>query len=93
MKLKVYKTKHYYGLQKEEQTRNKIGYISFNGWLNVSEELKELLKDTIKNSAWEDGNSHGGSKEKHKLKFGSADDAFKKLREANFELVFLDNKH
>jgi hypothetical protein len=36
MKLKEYKTKNYFGLQKEDQVRNKIGYINKNGWLNAS---------------------------------------------------------
>ena len=37
MKLKVYTTKKYFELQKEDKVRNKIG------WLNTTEELKETL--------------------------------------------------
>lgn len=43
MKLKVYETKNYFGIQKEDQVRNKIGYINKNGWLN-NEEVVDGLK-------------------------------------------------
>ena len=47
MKLKVYETKNYFGLQKEDQVRHKIGYINKNGWLNASDELKEILENKL----------------------------------------------
>lgn len=66
MKLKVYETKNYFGLQKEDQVRHKIGYINKNGWLNASDEFKEILSKL--NLNWETGNSNGGTKELWKLK-------------------------
>ena len=85
MKLKVYETKNYFGIQKEDQVRNKIGYINKNGWLNASEEFKEILKKL--NLNWETGNSNGGTKEKWKFKFESYKVAFGKLKEVNIEFL------
>jgi hypothetical protein len=85
MKLKVYETKNYFGLQKEDQVRNKIGYINKNGWLNASDELKEILSKL--NLNWETGNSNGGTKEIWKFKFVSYKTAFEKLKEINIEFL------
>lgn len=87
MILKVYETKNYFGLQKEDQFNHKIGYISKNGWLNASEEFKEILNEL--KLQWELGNSNGGSKEKWKFKFDSYEKAFEVLRELNINLEVL----
>lgn len=87
MKLKVYETKNYFGIQKEDQLRHKIGYINKSGWLNVSEEFKEILSKL--DLKWETGNSNGGTKEQWKFQFESHEDAFKKLKVLDIEYLVL----
>lgn len=76
-------TNLYIGLYIDELHNVKEGYINNNGWLNVSEKLKNRLSG-IKD--WSNGNTNGGSKEKYKFKFDNQDVAIDFLKSQNFEI-------
>lgn len=79
----INKTNQYMGLYTDYNYKKKEGYIDNNGWLNVSENLKDRL---INISDWLKGNTKGGSREKFKVKFVTQKAALDFLINQNFEL-------
>lgn len=76
--------KQYLALCTDTNFKNKEGYINKNGWLNVSEKLKNRLSGI---KVWSNGNTNGGSKEKYKFKFASQDEAINFLKTENLQIL------
>ncbi len=61
------KTNQYIGLYTDLNYKSKEGYVDNNGWICVSDYLKNIL--VYLNFNWKKGNTQGGSKEIYKCKF------------------------
>lgn len=88
IELELYERKNYYGISKPEVQRGKIGYIGKNGWLNVSQELKDKIG--ITGPKWEFGNTHGGSKEKWKFRYDSVSACLDALENFGIDIINKD---